>query len=261
MLRSIWHYRIFILSSIFADLRGRYARSKLGALWFILHPFAQALIFAIVLSEVLGARLPGVDDASAYPVYLLAGMSAWTLFTEILNRTMTVFLDFAGVIKKIAFPKIALPIIVMGTAVINHVILLVAIAVVSTALGYKPGVVWLILPALSLMVALLGFSLGLICGVLNVFSRDVGQVMSIVLQLWFWLTPIVYPIGIVPASFQWLVRLNPMTHITGGYQDIIVYGRAPDLLGVGVVCALGLVILVASYVLFKRAQPDLIDAL
>jgi lipopolysaccharide transport system permease protein len=261
MLRSVWSYRIFILSSIFADLRGRYARSRLGALWLILHPFAQALIFAIVLSEVLGARLPGIDDPSAYPVYLLAGMSAWTLFTEILNRSMTIFLDFSGVIKKIAFPKIALPIIVMGTAILNHVILLFAIAIVAGFLGYMPGAPWLLLPVLALVAALLGFGIGLICGVLNVFSRDIGQVMSIIIQLWFWLTPIVYPIGIIPSSFQWLVRLNPMTHITGAYQDIIVYGRVPDMLGLGATCVAGLVILVASYVLFKRAQPDLIDAL
>src|SRR5690606_11310319 len=113
-------------------------------------PCAQALIFAIVLSEVLGARLPGIDDPSAYPVYLLAGMSAWTLFTEILNRSMTIFLDFSGVIKKIAFPKIALPIIVMGTAILNHVILLFAIAIVAGFLGYMPGVPWLLLPVLAL---------------------------------------------------------------------------------------------------------------
>lgn len=261
MLRSVWSYRVFIVASILADLRSRYARSRLGALWFVLHPFAQALIFAIILSEVLGARLPGIDDRAAYPVYLLAGMAAWSLFAEIMNRTITIFIDFSGVIKKIAFPKIALPIIVMGTAVLNHILLLVAIGVVAGFLGFPPGPAWVTLPFLALAVAMFGFGIGLTCGVLNVFSRDVGQAMSIILQLWFWLTPIVYPLGIVPDAFQWLVWLNPMTHVVTAYHDVVLYRTFPDPANLLIVYTISIFFLAASYILFRKAQPDLVDAL
>jgi lipopolysaccharide transport system permease protein len=103
MLRSLYNYRYFILSSIKGELRARFARSKLGALWFILHPLAQALIFSIVLAEVLGTRLPGVESRTAYAVYLLAGMASWGLFVEILNRSINIFVEQASSLKKNSF--------------------------------------------------------------------------------------------------------------------------------------------------------------
>jgi lipopolysaccharide transport system permease protein len=261
MLSSLWRYRHFILSAIRGDIKGRFARSRLGALWFILHPLAQALIFAIVLSEVLGARLPGVDDRSGYAIYLLSGIAAWGLFSEIVNRSMSIFLEQASAMKKIAFPRMCLPVIVWGSALINHALLLAAILVVFAFMGHMPGTAWLAVPIGVVLVSLLAFGLGVLCGILNVFARDVGQVMTVVLQMWFWLTPIVYHADIVPERFAWLTHLNPMTPLVGIYQDALLLNRwpAPDAL---IVPALvGLTAFVLSFVTFRRASPELVDAL
>src|SRR5690606_5276677 len=214
-------YRHFILASIRGDLKGRFARSRLGAFWFILHPLAQSLIFSIVLAEVMRARLPNIDNEAAYPIYLLSGMAAWGLFSEILNRSINIFIEQAPAMKKIAFPRLCLPVIVWGSALINHILLLLAIAVIFLFFGHYPGLAWLYLIPGMFIISLMAFGIGVFLGVLNVFVRDVAQFMSVFMQLWFWFTPIVYLKSIVPEKFQFLISLNPMTSLVGLYQDAL----------------------------------------
>jgi lipopolysaccharide transport system permease protein len=261
LLSAVWRYRYFILASILGELKGRFARSRLGLFWSIVHPLAQATIFALVLAEVLGAKLAGVENKAAYPIYLMAGMAAWGLFSEILNRCLSVFIEYAGTLKKIAFPRICLPVIVGGSALLNHVLLLLAVTVVFLFFGHYPTVYWLVLPWGAALIAMFAFGLGVMLGVFNVFSRDVGQVVSVVLQIWFWLTPIVYTRDIVPEHLRWLIDLNPMVPLVRIYQDALLFERWPDftLLLVPSVIAVGL--FAASFLLFRRASAELVDVL
>ena len=259
--RPVWQYRAFIRTAITNELRGRFARSKIGGLWFLLNPLATAAIYALVLSKLLGARLGGVDDPAAYPVYLIAGLAGWTLFFEITNRCLTIFMEYAGALKKIAFPRIALPIIVLGNALVNQAFLLVAVGLIATLLGYPVGLAWIALPLLTAVAAMLGFGLGILLGLMNVFVRDVGQVVAVVLQLAFWLTPIVYPLSILPEQVAQVVQANPVTPIVQGYQDIVVFERFPDLSSLLVPVLVGGALLLASVFVFRRAAPELVDAL
>ncbi len=261
ILLSLWAFRHFIVSSIKAEFRGRFARSKMGALWMILNPLAQASIYAIVLSEVLAAKLPHVDSKTAYAVYLMAGTAAWGLFSEILTRCTTVFIDYANTLKKIAFPRLCLPLIVAGSALVNHLLLLAAIAVIYLCLGHPINAAWMILPVGMLLIILFAFGLGIILGLLNVFSRDVGQVLSIVLQLWFWLTPVVYTIDTLPARFRYLLELNPMTALVSIYQNALLNGTAPQWSQLFTPLAIGVGLFLFSFWIFRRASADLVDAL
>lgn len=261
MLRSIWRYRHFILASIRGDLKGRFARSRLGAFWFILHPLAQALIFSIVLAEVMRARMPNIDNQAAYPIYLLSGMAAWGLFSEILNRSIGIFIEQASAMKKIAFPRLCLPVIVWGSALINHVLLLLAIAVIFLFFGHYPGLAWLYLIPGMLLISLMAFGIGVFLGVLNVFVRDIAQFMTVFLQLWFWFTPIVYLKSVVPENFQFLIDLNPMTPLVGLYQDALLLDQGPVWLNLWPAAVVGVVAVVISFVVFRRASPELVDAL
>src|SRR5215475_5693166 len=192
MLLRAWRYRHFIFSSIKNDFLSRFARSRLGGLWMVIHPLAQVVIFAFILSAVLASKLPGIDNRYAYALYLMAGMLAWSLFTELVSRSLTVFVDNAGLLKKMMFPRICLPLIVSGSALVNSLLLFVAILAVFALLGHQPGWSLLWLPVLIVLNVMLGAGLGLLIGVFNVFRRDVGQVVPIVLQFWFWFTPIIY---------------------------------------------------------------------
>lgn len=227
----------------------------------ILNPLAQASIYAIVLSEVLAAKLPHVDSKSAYAVYLMAGTAAWGLFSEILTRCTTVFIDYANTLKKIAFPRLCLPLIVAGSALVNHLLLLAAIAVIYLCLGHPINSAWLILPVGMLLIILFAFGLGIILGLLNVFSRDVGQVLSIVLQLWFWLTPVVYTVDTLPARFRYLLELNPMTALVSIYQNALLRGEAPQWTQLLTPLMIGVGLFLFSFWIFRRASADLVDAL
>jgi lipopolysaccharide transport system permease protein len=260
-LTALWHYRHFIASSIRSELKGRFARSKLGALWFILHPLAQAAIYSLVLSEFLAARLPGTALPGAYGVYLMAGLAAWTLFSEIATRCTTIFIDHANALKKIAFPRLCLPAIVGGGALVNQLLLLGAIAVVTSLLGRPPTVAWLaLLPGIAL-VALLAFGLGVLLGTFNVFVRDVGQVFGVVIQIWFWLTPVVYPRDTIPQGWRWINDINPMTPLVRLYQDVILFGAFPDWRALIPTALVAIALLVVAFTIFRRASADLVDAL
>src|SRR5690349_15695232 len=113
--RSLWAYRLFILSSIRNEFLTRFARSRLGGLWMIIHPLTQVAIYALILSNVIAAKLPGLDNKYSYPIYLMAGMLAWSLFTEIVSRCLTLFIEQGNLMKKMRFPRITLPAVVVGS--------------------------------------------------------------------------------------------------------------------------------------------------
>jgi len=261
MFRAIWRYRHFVMSSIRNDLRSRFARSKLGAVWMILQPLAQVAIYSLVLSRVMAAKLPGVDNAYAYSIYLLAGMQGWSLFNEIVSRSLTVFVDNGRLLKKIVFPRVCLPIITVGSALVNNAMLFVVMVVVFATLGHFPAVALLWMPVLMLVTAAFSLGLGLLLGVLNVFVRDIAQFMMVVLQLWFWMTPVVYMESIIPAQLRSFMQFNPMYWIVSGYQDVLVYGRSPEIANFLPVLVATVVLLIVSLLLFRKAAPDMVDVL
>jgi lipopolysaccharide transport system permease protein len=261
MLLAIWHYRHFILTSIKNDLRTRFARSRLGATWMILQPLAQGAIYALVLARVLGSRLPGVTNRYAYVIYLLAGLASWTLFAEVIMRCLTIFVDNGNLLKKMVFPRICLPLIVSGSCLLNNLFLLAATLGIFIAVGHYPTWMWLWLPMLMAITVLFGLALGLILGVLNVFIRDVAQVMTVVMQLWFWLTPIVYYVDILSGKFYLVLRLNPMYAIVSSYQQILLWGHPPHFKTLGAITVFSLVLLAMGMSLFRRASPDMVDVL
>ena len=174
MLRSLWAARFFIVTSIRTEFKRKFVRSRLGALWMILNPLAQVVMFAFILSAVLATKLPGITHQHAYAIYLMAGTLAWSLFAEIVQRSLMMFIDNRQIIKKLPFPRLALPIIVTGTALINNGLLLLAMVVIFAVLGHAPSVALCWLPLLMLLTVFLAVGCGLMLGLLNVFIRVIS---------------------------------------------------------------------------------------
>ena len=227
----------------------------------ILNPLSQVLIFAFVLSAVLSAKLPGINNRYAYAIYLMAGTLGWSLFAEIVNRCLTLFIDNGNILKKLVFPKIALPLIVTGSALVNNFLLFFAILVIFGLLGHMPGIALLWLPLLMAVTVGLALGLGLALGVLNVFMRDIGQVVPVILQIVYWFTPVVYMVEIIPAEYRRWMVFNPLIPIVTGYQDVLLYNRAPDWAGLGVTIITAAVLLALALVLFRKASPEMVDQL
>lgn len=261
ILKGVWSFRFFVLSSIKADMLSRIARSRLGVLWLVIPPLAQVAIFSLILSQVMAAKLPGIDSIFAYSIYLMAGILAWSLFTEIMTRSLSVFIDNATILKKIMFPKVALPLIVYGVAATNNAILLCAIILAYALMGHWPGSSLIWLPIVAGLCSLLALGLGLILGVLNVFVRDVGQFTTIALQVWFWFTPIVYLPEILPEKMRWVIAINPMAWIVAAYHDILVYHRRPDLFTLAIAAVLVIALAMLALLIYRRASTEMVDVL
>jgi lipopolysaccharide transport system permease protein len=261
ILKALWAYRGFIFGSVRREFQSRYQNSLLGAAWTVLNPLAMIVVYTVIFSQVMRARLPGVDSTFGYSIYLCAGVLTWGLFAEIVNRAQTVFLEHATLLKKLSFPRLSLPVTVVANALLNFAIVFSLFTVFLLATGTFPGVAFLgLVPVLGVLV-LFAIGLGITLGVLNVFFRDVGQFFTIFMQFWFWLTPIVYPASILPEQLAALIDLNPMTRVIGAAQEILVHGAWPawerllmPFLIAAALCWLGLR-------LFRRHSGELVDEL
>lgn len=261
LFRLVWQYRHFVLSSIRNEFALRFARSSLGGLWIIFNPLAQVAIYALILSNLLSARIQEIDNRYSFAIYLTAGILAWSLFAEIINRCLNLFIAHGNLIKKVMFPKVVLPTVVVGVALLDNFMLFLSILGIFALFGHLPTVHILWLPFLVFTTLALAVGFGLILGVLNVFIRDVSQVVPIVLQISFWFTPIVYPISIIPESYRHFLYANPMYPIVKGYQDVLVYGVAPQISQVCISLVFGLFLLGFGFFFFRRASEEMADVL
>ncbi len=261
MMRALWAYRGFILGSVRREFQSKYSNSLLGAAWTVINPLAMIVVYTVIFSQVMQAKLPGVDSKFAYSIYLCAGVLTWTFFAEVVSRTQNVFLEQANLLKKISFPRLCLPVIVVANASLNFAIIFGLFSVFLALSGNFPGVVYLaMIPVLLIQIAF-SAGLGVTLGVLNVFFRDVGQLFGVVLQFWFWLTPVVYPANILPAFMQKIISYNPMTSLIGAYQDILVHAKWPDWSSLITVSVLAVLLCIWGMRLFRNHAGEMVDEL
>jgi lipopolysaccharide transport system permease protein len=260
-LMSIYSYRGFIKSSIKREFQSKYQTSLLGSAWLVLQPLSMIVVYTVIFSEVMKARMPGNTGAFAYSIYLCAGLLTWGFFSELVSRLLTVFVDNANFLKKINFPRICLPAISLGAAIINFLIIFGLFIIFLVFTGNFPGIYFFgIIPLLVLQI-LFGLGLGISLGVLNVFFRDVAQFMTIFLQFWFWFTPIIYLIDIVPVWARKWLMLNPMSGVIMGYQSIFVKRQWPDWTNLYLIAALSVLLLALALHLFRKHAAEMVDEL
>lgn len=261
LLHSIWHYRGFILGSVQREFQSRYRNSLLGALWTVLNPLAMIIVYTVIFSRLMQARLPGVENDLGYGIYLCAGLLTWGLFAEILGRSQAVFLEHANLLKKLSFPRICLPLVVVLNALLNFGIIIGLFLGFLLVTGNFPG--WVILGMLPVLLIQVVFAvgLGIILGVLNVFFRDVGQMTGIVLQFWFWFTPIIYPPSILPESAAALLKWNPMVPLIQAYQGIFVQAAWPQWGSLWPMALISVLLCLFGLSLFRKRAGEMVDEL
>ena len=261
MIRAIWNYRGFILCSVKREFQLKYRNSMLGAAWTVLNPLAMILVYTLIFSQVMHSKLPGMNKSFAYSIYLCAGILTWGLFAEITGRSRNIFLENSNLLKKISFPRICLPIIVVGSAGLNFFIIFTLFTIFLVVSGNFPGWSYLaLLPVFAIQVVF-SIGLGMILGVLNVFFRDVGQMFEIILQFWFWLTPIVYSASILPNRVRPLIEFNPMAKLVEAYQTILVAGNLPDWFSLLMVAILAMLLCFWGFWLFRQHAGEMVDEL
>ncbi len=263
MIQALWLYRKFVFSMVGREFRGRYFGSLLGVFWAVLTPLATILIYLVIFAAVLGAKLPGGrGDTLSYGLFLCTGILSWTYFLETVSKCQTVFLEYANLLKKMSFPRITLPVIVLLSATLNFALIAALFLGILLILGRFPGPAILGFLPLLLIQQGLAIGLGILLGTLHVFFRDIGQIWTVVVNLWFWVTPIVYDIEIVKSDLaQRLIGLNPLTALFLSYQRIVIHGSWPTWQDLEYPLITALLLLTVGLFTFRRLSPEMVDEL
>ena len=261
MLRAIWEYRAFVANLVRREFEIRSARAVWGNVWLVLEPATQILIYTLIFGHVLGARLAGDTNNMAYGIYICAGIITWNFFHELVAKSQTIFLDHAPLLKTVSFPRFALPIALVSTACINLSIVATIFLAVLVLTGNSPGLVlFAAIPLLAVQGAI-GIGFGILTGTLNVFYRDIGRIVGVLMQFWFWLTPVVYPQSIIPDAIAPYYAWNPMVPIVDGYHKIVLEHEIPawdTIISPFVVAMLSVGL---GWFVFRQLSRDLVDEL
>jgi ABC-type polysaccharide/polyol phosphate export permease len=254
-LRQLIRYRGLIQSLVARELKARYRGSVLGFFWSFINPLLLLLIYSFVFSFVLQNRAP---DMEPYALFMFCGILPWTWFSSSLSEAANVLIGGGNLIKKVLFPAEILPIV---TVLSNMVHFFLGLPILAVFLVYyqRPlqfsEIVWF--PAVVLVQLVLTLGLALILSALTVHFRDFKDILSNVLTFWFFATPIIYPMWMAPSTGRTLLNLNPFTHLTVSYQEILFYegpfGHWKWLVALGVA---SLALFLFGYFVFDRLRDS-----
>lgn len=219
MLRDLLKSRGILWLLVRREFTARYAGSNLGVFWNIVHPIVIILTYLVVFSKLMGSRMPGSAAGDyAFAVHLTSGIIPWFFFSEILSRSCSVLVENAGMLKKMAIPEEVLYLSVFLTALIVHGLSLFALMGLLMLAGVPLDLMVLLVFPVMVALGLTALGIGMVLSVMNLLIRDVGQFVTITLNLMFWSIPIVYPVAILPEKVAELIRYNPIYGFFGAIQ-------------------------------------------
>jgi lipopolysaccharide transport system permease protein len=261
-LKSIWHYRDLLSLLIWRDFATKYKQTVLGPLWFIIQPLLMTVVFTVVFGTVAGLPTDGLPPMLFY----LCGQLGWNYFAQTLNSGSATLVNNAGLFSKVYFPRLVVP---LSALISNLFAFLIQAATFFVFFcyfkyGLKSSSVGLsryalLLPLLVVQTAALSLGVGLILSSLTAKYRDLTHLTGIIIQVWMYATPVIYPLSKVPAQWQWVAALNPMTPVVESYRLMLLGSGTviPQHLVLSV--TLTALLLVAGLLLFGRVEKTFVD--
>ncbi len=248
-------------SSVKREFESRWIRTQMGPVWLVIQPLATIVIFTVIFVNIMRPGMPAHDSKFAYSIYLCAGIISYNLFAEMMNRCVGIFVENANLLKKIYLPKLCLPVIVMISGLLNFAVILSLFMGFLVLAGAFPGwVVLCMVPVVGILV-LFTMGLGMLLACINVFYRDIQQMVQVGLQFGFWLTPVVYIPATLPDRVASFLHWNPLFPLIRAFQDIFLEQIQPDWLSLLYPIVLGLFFTFLGILAFHRLQGEIVDAL
>jgi lipopolysaccharide transport system permease protein len=254
---EIWRRRELLWALTLREIQIRYTQSVLGIAWAVLQPLALMLMFTLIFSVLLKVPSEGVP----YPVFSYSALTFWTFFQGSLTRAIPSLEVNESLIKKIYFPREFFPISSVLSAIFDLVIAFVIFLVIM--LYYHTPFTLNMLYVVPLVIIQTIFTIGVcfFASALNVYYRDVKYALPLIVQLWMYATPIIYPMSSIPQRFWTFYLLNPMTGIIESYRNVLIKGSAPQLSYIGLAAAGAVVLFVLGYFYFKRIEMSFADVI
>ena len=254
-LGDVWHYRELVFFLAWRDIQVRYKQTVLGVAWVVLQPLLTTFVFTVIFGNL--ARMP--SDNLPYAVFAMAALVPWNFFAGAFARGGTSLVSSASLISKVYFPRLVIPIASVLAGLVDLAIALCVLTALTLYYGFRPGAALLTLPFFLLLALGAALGVGLWLSALNVQYRDVGYLIPFVAQLWFYATPIVYPLSLIPERWRAWMGLNPMVAVAEGFRWAVL-GKAPPsagLLALSAVVVAGL--LVSGALVFRRMEKTFAD--
>jgi ABC-2 type transport system permease protein len=246
--QAVFPYRDLVWELVKRELRVRYRRSFIGFAWTMLQPLLMMLVLQVAFSSIFRF------DLVNYPVFVLSGLLFWNFFSQSIVVSMNSLRANARLIQKLPVPKSVFPLSVVISGLINLLFALVPLLVMIVVTGHPLKPALLFLPISILIAGLFTLGAGLLLAPLSAFFYDIVELVGVGLQLLMFLTPIMYPMTIVPEEMRWIVRYNPVRSILEVFRDPIYYSKVPPLSHLSVALGLALLFLVVGIVAFRRTS-------
>lgn len=257
-LRAVWQYRDLLYFLVWRDVKVRYKQTALGAAWVVIQPLASMLVYSALFGVLLQAPSGGVP----YPLFVLAGLLPWQYFAASLARSSNSVVDQASLITKVYFPRLIVPLAGILSGLVDFAVSFVVLVVMMAFYRLVPGPAVLYLPGFLLLAVVTALGFGLWLSALNVRYRDVKQLLPFIVQIWMYLTPVVYSTALIPERFRWLLGLNPLTGVVEGFRWALL-GSASTSQAPGPFFALSILIslavLLTGAVFFRRTERTFAD--
>lgn len=234
------------------DFKEKYVGTGLGQFWYILSPIITIFIYTVIFSDFMKMKLDIVDNSYGYSIYLVPGLLAWTSFSTILMRLSTSIFEKANMIKKISVPVYSFQLSIVITEFFLFA-LSISLGIIFLLIVNQPVTMtflWMI--PVMLMQTIFAFSLGVILSLFTVFFKDLKEAVPIVVQLWFWMTPIIYVEKMLSNKYPLLIVYNPFYYYAHIYQDIFVYSKSPSVYSLFIAFSMSIISLVIAMYLYKK---------
>ncbi len=256
-----WLNKRLILELVKRDFEERFAGSVLGRLWSFISPLVNILIYILIFSNLMSARLSGVDSKFSYSIYLISAILPWTAFSTTISRCTTVLMDKKHIISKVNVTLPSMPLYISLSETLTLLIstgIFILLLIIS---GHGLSEFILLVPFIFMLQLLLAFSIGLILSIVTVFIKDMKEVVGIMLQVWFWFTPIVYVKDILPEWVKSIIVFNPFYILADSYQKIFLWKVVPETDGLIILTVITFILLALSYLVYTRLESDVKDFL
>ena len=241
------------------DFKERYVGTGLGQFWYIVSPLVMIFIYTVIFSDFMKMKLNIVDNSYGYSIYLVPGLLAWTSFSTILMRLNTSILEKSNLIKKINVPMYTFQLSMVLTELF---LLLISMSfAIAFLLIVNQPVTWVFLWMIPVMIlqTLFAFGLGVIVSLFTPFFKDLKEVVPIVMQLWFWMTPIIYLSSMIKTRYPALLIYNPFYYFVKIYHDIFLYSKAPSLETLFLILSFTIISLFLAGFLYKKMIATIKD--
>ncbi|HEX6964906.1 MAG TPA: ABC transporter permease [Gemmatimonadaceae bacterium] len=257
-LHEIWAYRELFFFLVWRDIKVRYAQTVLGALWAVLQPVLTMLVFTVIFG--LFAKIP--SDGIPYPVFALSALVPWSFFSTALTTSSGSLVNNPELISKIYFPRLVIPMAPVLAALLDFVIAFAVLLVVMAFFGVAPHASAIaFVPMFLLLIVMTATGTGCWLSALNIQYRDVKQITPLLVQIWMYASPIIYPLSMIPERFRPIYALNPMVGVIAGFRAVLVGSGDVPWEMVGISLAVALVLLVTGALYFRRTERVFADVI